>query len=190
MKKKALISGLIFLLIAVIICFAVFFGNNTSNIEELFNKTVTTLNSDNSEELKNLFLENAKKYSIDLDGNIDEVNEFYKGRTISPKQIENLTVFHETDNIFTAYAIVKTDANKAYFVCIKATGARLVDEKGISQLIVEDYNTFKGKNIFKKHILKDYQKQARTYGITVRTPGDHNAYNKENKAIEELEKAN
>ncbi len=189
MKKAFIVTLSLVLLVAVIAGMAVFFGNDGSKINDIFYQTVESLDKDCSG-LKSLLLDDAKKYCKHLDENIDELKDFYEGSAVSPKAIENFTVFHETDNIYTAYGVVPTDAGKKYFVCIQATGARIVDAKGVKQIIVEDYDTFKGKKVIENKKLKDYQKQARVVGVTVRPPGDHGQYAKENKEIEELMKKN
>ncbi len=181
MKKVVIAVVSIVLLIAVIAAFAVFFGNNESNIEVLFNQTVQSLDNDGAG-LKDLFLDDAKKYSLNLDKNINELNLFYQGKSTS---VDGLKIYHETDNVFRAYATVTTDKDK-YFLTISATGSRMVDAKGIKQIVIEKTSTFKGKKVIKKHILNEYVAKARTYGVTVRTPGDSNAYIKENKLTEEL----
>jgi hypothetical protein len=171
--------------LAIIVSLAVSYGNNSSNIEKLFYDTVKSL--DNSGEgLNDLFLPEAKKYIFTFNNQVNELNEFYEGKSTS---VDDLDVYHETDSTYRAYATVTTDKGK-YFVCISATGARAMDAKGIKQLIVEKYETFSKKKIIKKHLIKDYAKQARTYGITLRTPGDHGKHAKENKLIEELIKNN
>lgn len=181
MKKFVIIGSIIAALIVAIAALAFFFGNDEGKIENLLNKTVASL--DNSGKgLKNLFLDDAKKYSLNLDDNIKEAAEFYKGKSTS---IEELYIYHEKDNIFTLHAKVNTDKD-SYFICLSASGARFVDKSGINQIILEKYNTFSHKKVVQKKKLNDYKKQARTYGITVRTPGDHDTHLQENKMIEKM----
>lgn len=179
MKKKVIVGGLIVLLIALIITLPFFFGQDTGKVDALFNDTIKALDTDS--DLSGLFLEKTKQYADTLDENISELNEFYEGKSV---EINDYCVYHETDDLYRAYAVVKTDKDE-YFVCMSATGGRPVDAVGIKQLIVEKYGTFKGKNIIKNKILKDYTKQARVIGITVRTPGDHGKYDRINKQINE-----
>lgn len=184
MKKKAIVGLLIFVLIALIAVIAVVFGNHPDKIEELYNKTITSLDSGDASQIKTLFKENISEINTSFDVGVDEVNEFYQG---THKEINDLTVYHETDNYFKAYATVVTDED-SYFVCITARGSRMVDEPILKQLIVEKSDTFAKKKVLEKKILKDYSSQARAYGITVRTPGDHGAYAKENKIMNEIVK--
>lgn len=183
MKKAFVLIISLVLIIGVVVTFAVFFGNDSSKINDIYNQTIQSLDN-NGAGLKELLLDDAKKYSLDLDRNIDELNEFYQGKSTS---VDNLTIYHETDNIYRAYATVTTDKDK-YFLCIAATGARRVDTPGVKQIIIEKENTFSKKNVIKKRILNEYSKKARTYGVTVRTPGDSNKYLKENEKIEEMKK--
>lgn len=180
--KKFIIAGLVILsLIILVVVFAFLFGNNESNIENIYNQTLQSLDNGGSG-MKDLFLEDAKKYNRHLDENIDELNNFYQGKSQS---VDGLTIYHETDNLFRAYATVTTDKDK-YFLCISATGSRYVDAKGIKQIIIEKESTFKGKKVLKNHILKNYVNVARILGPTVRTPGDHNKYKKENEEMKKL----
>ncbi len=179
MKKKVIIGGLIVLLIALIVTLPFFFGQSTDKIDALFNDTISALDTDR--DLSSLFLENTRQYADTLSENTAELNEFYEGKSV---EINDYCVYHETDDIYRAYATVKTDKDE-YFVCMSATGGRPIDTVGIKQLIVEKYSTFKGKKIIKNKILKDYTKQARVIGITIRTPGDHGKYDKINKMINE-----
>lgn len=183
--KKFIVAGVtIFLLLALILSFAFFFSNDTSKIENIFNKTVKSL--DNScVGLKDMFTEDAKKYSVDLDGNIDELKNFYQGKSI---KIEDLKIYHETDNLFRAYAAVTTDKDK-YFITISASGARRVDTQQIKQLVIAKYDEFDYQYVIKKKHLMSYHKQARVIGVTVRHPGDKETYNDENSLLEARIKA-
>ena len=181
MKKPIMIIGSIVCLAAIIETLAVFFGNHEDRIENVVNKTITALDND-GEGLDGLFLEKPKKYSLTFKKNLAELNEFYQGKSTS---VQDLYIYHETENLFRAYAVVTTDKDK-YFVCIQASGSRMVDTEGINQLIIDKYDNFKGKKIIEKKLMKDYAKQARTYGITIRVKGDHDKYLKENEKVEKL----
>lgn len=183
--KKYIVAGVtIVLLLTLIVTFAYFFSNDTSKIENIFNQTVKSL--DNScEGLKDMFTEDAKKYSNDLDGNINELKEFYQGKST---KVEDLVIYHETDNLFRAHAIITTDKDK-YFLTISASGARYVDPKQIKQLVIAKYDEFDYQYVIKKKHLMSYHKQARVIGVTVRQPDDKERYNDENELLEARIKA-
>lgn len=181
MKKVIIAVVTIVLLLALIITFSYFFSNDTSKIENIFNQTVKSL--DNScEGLKDMFTEDVKKYSLNLDGNIDELRDFYQGKST---KVEELTIYHETDNLYRVYAIITTDKDK-YFLTISASGARRVDPQELRQLVIEKYDTFDYKEVIKHKHLMSYHKQARIIGITVRKPGDKESYTDENELLEAL----
>lgn len=177
--KKYIVTGVsIVLLLALIVTFAYFFSNDTSKIENIFNQTVKSL--DNScEGLEDMFTEDAKLYSNDLNANINELKEFYQGKST---KVEDLTIYHETDNLFRAYAIITTDKDK-YFLTISASGARKVDPQQIKQLVIEKADTFDYNYVIKKKHLMAYHKQARVIGVTVRMPGDKETYTDENDLL-------
>ena len=168
---KKIITIIVYIVLAIVLFGSTifFFGNNPAKIEELFNTTIKSL--ENPDELESLFTEQALNESEEgnINQGIEEIKEFYQGKFV---KAEDLVVFHETGNIFRAYATVITDKGE-YFVCIGATGARRIDPVGIKQLIIEDNHNFKKKDIFKKKELKKYEGKADACGITIRRPNDN-----------------
>ncbi|MBQ5397808.1 MAG: hypothetical protein IIU14_00020 [Ruminococcus sp.] len=152
--------------VALIVLSAVFMGSSSDRVEELFNKTVKTL--DSSQSISSLFNDEAKTMSQTLDVDAEALREFYQGKSV---EIKNFDIFHETGNIYRAYGEVVTDKG-SYFLCVSATGARLMDQLGLKQVIIEDYKNFKKKNIIKKKELGKYEKKAEEFGITIRMRGD------------------
>ncbi len=183
MKKFVIIGSVIAVLVVVVATISFFFGNDERKIEDLFNKTTASLEH-SGVGLKNLFVDEAKKYCFDLDADIKEAADFYQGKTQS---VENLYICHKKANSFVAHAKVNTDKD-SYFICITTTGARFVDQTAIRKVILEKYDTFKHKKVIQKQLIGKYLGQARNYGVTVRTPGDHDTHIQENKMIKKMEK--
>lgn len=167
MKQKVRNILLGVLLVALIVTIAVFTGNDGSRVENLFKDTVKAL--DNGQSISELFNDEAREKSTTLDADAMDLAEFYQGKSVEIKDYE---MFHESGNTYRAYAQVVTD-NGSYFLCISATGSRLMDQVGIKQLIIEDYKNFAKKNIFKKKTLVKYEKKAEEFGVTIRLPGDN-----------------
>lgn len=166
MRNKAILSILGISLVVLFIVMGIFLGRSDSKMQDLFDKTITAL--DNEEGLKELFNDYAVKESKTLDEDIKALNDFYKGKNT---EIKKLKVFHESSNVYRMHATVTTDKGK-YFICIGATGSRLVDNYGISQLIIEDSKEFQNKKIFKKDEFSKYVSHANAYGVTIRKKGD------------------
>lgn len=165
-KKAVKIIIEVVLGIALLVCSVVFLGSNQSRVEDLFNKTIETL--DKGESVESLFNTEAKDKAANLDVDCAALSEFYQGKSV---EVKNFDIFHETGNVYRAYGVVVTDKGE-YFVCIGATGARAIDEVGIKQFIIEDNKTFKKKDLIKRKIMNKYEKKADEYGITIRMKGD------------------
>lgn len=166
MRNKAILIGIGIGLIVMFVVLGIFFGRHPSKMENLFNDTITAL--DNEEGLKELFNDYAIEESPELDKDIKTINEFYEGKSV---EVKKLKVYHESSNVYRMHATVVTDKGK-YFVCIGATGSRIVDNYGISQLIIEKSKEFQKKKIFKKDEFAKYISHAKPYGVTIRVKGD------------------
>ena len=166
MKKKAVLIIGLAVFIAVIACFGVFFGRDGAKMEKLFSNTVAVL--DSGEGLKELFNNAAIGNSPTLDADIAALNEFYQGKSV---EVKNPKVYHEAGAIYRMHATIVTDKGK-YFISIAATGARMVDNYGIQQLVIEDSKEFEHKKIFKKDEFAKYNSHAAEFGVTIRTKGD------------------
>lgn len=169
--KKAVVTILcIILAVGIVAGLPILCGNNPEKIEKVFSDTIKSL--DNGEKgLKELFTEQAVNESEpgNIDEGIRELSEFYKGKSV---KVEDLEIFHETQNIYRAYATVTTDEDE-YFLCVSITGARLIDPVGINQFIIEKNKNFQKKHILEKKALKKYEGKADEYGITIRRHNDH-----------------
>lgn len=154
------------IIVAVIVCAAIFFSHNTGKVENLFNETIKAL--DTEQGLEELFIPAAKEQAETLEKDIDALNKFYDGKSIS---IEDYEFYRESNTGYRMYATVKTDKGE-YFVCILGNGARNVDPYGISQIIIEDSKDFKHKKIFEKKEFDKYLDHADDYGVTIRVKDD------------------
>ena len=166
MKSKVILIVSIILVVALFACGAFFFSHNSSRVETLFNDTIKALDSDS--DLHPLFTDAAKNESKTLKDDIKSLNEFYLGKSV---EIEDFHFYRETNTEYRMYATVITDRGE-YFVCMLGSGARLVDSRGLKQLIIEENHEFQHKKIFKKKEFDKYLDHAEEYGVTIRTKGD------------------
>lgn len=173
MKKKLILFVVILSTAAVFTLAGVFLSHNTSRVEKLFDETIEALNSEKG--LKELFTSNAidetnndKDTKRNIDKEIVKLNKFYVGKSV---KISDFSCYRESNTGYRMYAYVTTDSGE-YFVCILGSGARLVDTYGIEQIIIEDSQEFKHKNLFKKKEFNKYLDHAEEYGITIRVKGD------------------
>ena len=166
MKAKLSVILTCFVIIAVFLCGAIFFSHNTGKVEGVFNETIKALDSEQG--LEELFIPEAKDQSKTLKKDIERINKFYEGKSVS---IEDYNFYRETNTGYRMYAVVKTDRGE-YFISIRGNGARKVDPYGITQLIIEDNKEFQHKKIFKKKEFDKYLDHAEEFGITIRIKGD------------------
>lgn len=166
MKIKLSLIVTCVIIVAVIVCAAIFLSHNTGKVEGLFNETIKALDAEQG--LEELFLPAAKEEAKTLKKDIDSINRFYEGKSVS---IEDYEFYRESSTGYRIYATVKTDKGE-YFVCILANGARKIDTYGISQLIIEDSKEFQHKKIFKKKEFDKYLDHADEYGVTIRLKDD------------------
>ena len=165
MNKVKIIVGTVLVLV-IVVTLAVLTANDGSKIEQIYRDTIATL--DKGESVESLFAAAPETVKSTVDVDSQALGEFYQGST---SEIKNFEMYHETGNIYRAYGEVVTDQGD-YFVCIAATGARLIDKPEIKQLIIEDYKNFNSKHVFKKKIFNKYIKKASEYGVTIRLRGD------------------
>lgn len=166
MKAKLSLIITCVVILAIFVCAGFFFSHDSSKVEGLFNETIHAL--DTEQGLEELFIPAAKDQSETLKADIDAINKFYDGKSVS---IENFTFYRETNTGYRMYATVKTDKGE-YFVSIRGNGARKVDPYGLTQIIIEDNKEFQHKKIFEKKEFDKYLDHAEEYGITIRIKDD------------------
>ena len=166
MKSKLILIISLLIIIAFFGCAGVFFSHDTGKVEALFTDTIKALDSEQG--LRTLFTSAAVERSEALDKKIDEINEFYKGKSID---VTDYAFYRQSATGYRMHATVRTDSGE-YFVCILGSGARRVDSYGIDQLIIEDNQEFRHKKLFKKKEFDKYLEHAEKYGITIRVKGD------------------
>ena len=166
MKAKLPIIITCVVIIAVFVCAGVFFSHDTAKVEKLYKETIEAL--DTEQGLEELFIPAARENAENFKADIDRVNKFYVGKSIS---VEDYEFYRETNTGYRMHAVVKTDGGE-YFLSIRGNGARKVDPYGLTQLIIEDNKEFQQKKLFKKKEYDKYLEHAEEYGVTIRIKDD------------------
>ncbi len=166
MKAKLSLIITCVIILAIFVCAGVFFSHDSNKVEGLFNETIQAL--DTEQGLEELFIPAAKEQSETLKADVDRINRFYVGKSISVTDYE---FYRETNTGYRMHAVVKTDGGE-YFLSIRGNGARKVDPYGLTQLIIEDNKEFQHKKIFKKKEYDKYLDHAEEFGVTIRIKDD------------------
>lgn len=164
MKGKIILGASIVVFVAFVICASIFFSADMNKVTPLYDKVIEALDEEHG--LKELFLDETLEKKADImDEKIETANDYYEGKSVD---ISKFKIYRESASYYRAYAVVKTDAGKEYFVSAALSGARSVDPLGVKQVIIDDRGKHHKKNFFKAEKFKDYLKKSTDYGVSLR----------------------